>query len=251
MIEVVDDVISIANWAKYQNVERLEELKGITEAEDPEERKREQNRVRQQRYKERKKQKNVEVTQGNAKVTLGNALVTQNSVTGNAKSNAFAEKEKRSKKEKDSELETDSQNNTNTSLDPLNKFNYIYDIHALNYINNYTEERAREQHRLRVDYKRLYNIYPRGEGYFEAWEEFKLIWPSPELVEEMIAAVNQQKKTKQWQVENGRFVPQLRNWLKGRRWKDKPDELIEGSEGDSSFDSNEFIEAALNRGFEE
>ena len=205
MIEVVDDVISIANWAKYQNVERLEELKGITEAEDSEERKREQNRIRQQRYRKNKRDRilaeipehrvcaycgkaeaqtldhiipqskggtddpqnlvaccipcnsskqdrdlvdflnnslylhsaglDIQSILNNPKlnkyvihdgekfiplrkqdVTQNVTRVTQDSVTCNAKSNAFAEKEKRSKKEKDSELETDSQNNTNTSL---------------------------------------------------------------------------------------------------------------------------------------
>ena len=48
MIEITDGIISICNWEKYQNVAELEKI-------------REQNRVRQQRYRENKKD-NVTVT---------------------------------------------------------------------------------------------------------------------------------------------------------------------------------------------
>lgn len=51
MIDIIDDVIKVSNWEKYQNVERLEELK-------------EQNRERQQRFRDRKKLEN------NSNVTL-------------------------------------------------------------------------------------------------------------------------------------------------------------------------------------
>jgi hypothetical protein len=58
MIEVVDDVIQLSNWEKYQNVDGLEKI-------------REQNRIRVARHRERKKLEcnvtsNVTVTHGNA-----------------------------------------------------------------------------------------------------------------------------------------------------------------------------------------
>ena len=58
MIEVVDDVIQLSNWEKYQNVDGLEKI-------------REQNRIRVARHREKKKLEcnvtsNVTVTQSNA-----------------------------------------------------------------------------------------------------------------------------------------------------------------------------------------
>ena len=58
MIEIVDDIIKVSNWEKYQNVESLEKI-------------REQTRLRVSRYRERKQIEcnatcNVTVTHGNA-----------------------------------------------------------------------------------------------------------------------------------------------------------------------------------------
>lgn len=62
MIEIVDDIICVSNWEKYQNVEGLEKI-------------REQGRIRSERFRERKKieqksnsnvTRNVTVTQSNA-----------------------------------------------------------------------------------------------------------------------------------------------------------------------------------------
>ena len=60
MIEVVDNILHIANWEKYQNVEGMEKI-------------REQNRIRQAKFKQKQKAlpqgnvtDNVTITQGNA-----------------------------------------------------------------------------------------------------------------------------------------------------------------------------------------
>ena len=56
MIEIVDDMIHVSNWEKYQNVEGLEKI-------------REQTRLRQQRFRERQQLPNV---MDNVTVTLRN-----------------------------------------------------------------------------------------------------------------------------------------------------------------------------------
>lgn len=60
MISVVDDVYMLSNWSEYQNIEGMEKI-------------REQNRIRQAKFKEKRKQllggnvtDNVTVTEGNA-----------------------------------------------------------------------------------------------------------------------------------------------------------------------------------------
>lgn len=65
MIDIIDDTITLVNWEKHQNVDGLEKLK-------------EQNRIRQQRYRERKKMlltDNVTVTEQG--ITLNNVTVTE------------------------------------------------------------------------------------------------------------------------------------------------------------------------------
>jgi predicted phage replisome organizer len=64
MIEIIEDVYCVSSWERYQNIEGLEKI-------------REQNRLRQARYKESKKMLPDNVISnvtGNAKVTHGNAI---------------------------------------------------------------------------------------------------------------------------------------------------------------------------------
>ena len=60
MIEVFDNVLLVSNWEKYQSTGRLEEI-------------REQNRLRQQRFRNKQKQLADSNVTDNAKVTLHNA----------------------------------------------------------------------------------------------------------------------------------------------------------------------------------
>ena len=79
MIVVTDDIYSIANWSEYQNTEGLEKI-------------REQNRIRQARFKERKNQPLLcDNVTDNVTVTLSNATDIDKE----------EDKEKRKKKKKD------------------------------------------------------------------------------------------------------------------------------------------------------
>lgn len=60
MISVVDDVYMLSNWSEYQNIEGMEKI-------------REQNRIRQAKYREKQKLLLCNAT-GNATVTEGNAI---------------------------------------------------------------------------------------------------------------------------------------------------------------------------------
>lgn len=60
MIEIIDNVLLVSNWEKYQSADKLERI-------------REQNRIRQQKFKERQKQLPESNVTGNGKVTQGNA----------------------------------------------------------------------------------------------------------------------------------------------------------------------------------
>lgn len=66
MIEIVDDILMLSSWEKYQSADKLAEI-------------REKNRIRQANYKKRQKQITDNVS-GNVTVTLGNAVEEEGEV---------------------------------------------------------------------------------------------------------------------------------------------------------------------------
>lgn len=60
MLEVIDNILLVSNWEKYQSTSKLEKIK-------------EQNRLRQQRYRDKQRQLTDSYVTDNAKVTLHNA----------------------------------------------------------------------------------------------------------------------------------------------------------------------------------
>ena len=83
MIVIINDVYSINNWTKYQNNEGLEKI-------------REQNRLRQQNYRDKQKQVLIDNNvSSNVTVTLRNALplIDNNTSFSNSLSNSYSLKE--------------------------------------------------------------------------------------------------------------------------------------------------------------
>lgn len=98
MIEIVDGVITIPNWEKHQNIDSMERI-------------REQNRVRQARFKEKQKLLSDNVNSVNNNVTnnvIDNAI---NNVTDNVIVNQDNATDK--EKDKEEDKEEDKENNKN------------------------------------------------------------------------------------------------------------------------------------------
>lgn len=70
-------------------------------------------------------------------------------------------------------------------------------------------------------FKIFWNHYPKkvGKGKCEDW--FKKNKPSAKLLDELIDAIEKQKKSKTWLENNGRFIPMPATWLNQRRWGDE------------------------------
>lgn len=49
----------------------------------------------------------------------------------------------------------------------------------------------------------------------------------------VLAAVEAQKRSEQWQKEGGKFIPHPATWLNGRRWEDEAGAAVVGEAGDS------------------
>lgn len=71
------------------------------------------------------------------------------------------------------------------------------------------------------EFYRFWAAYPRKDGKHAAAKAFKALNPSSELLDLMLAAVEQQKHSEQWIKEGGKYIPQPSTWLNGRRWEDQ------------------------------
>ena len=73
-------------------------------------------------------------------------------------------------------------------------------------------------------YQRLYQAYPRNyECRERGWQIFLQLHRNNQLprTSELIKAVKRAKSNNQsWQRDNGRYIPQIHNWLSDQRWKD-------------------------------
>ena len=118
MIEIVDDVLGVSNWEKYQSADKLSQMK-------------EKNRKRQARFKAKKKaaalpepeknESNVtgNVT-GNAEVTQGNAIETETD----------KETDKEIELEKDIDIQTNKQEELPKTLDEfqMERVDFVKDL---------------------------------------------------------------------------------------------------------------------------
>lgn len=69
-------------------------------------------------------------------------------------------------------------------------------------------------------FKLFWQVYPKKKAYTTAKNAWRKLDPSPELVRQILAAVEKQKLSKQWKKENGQYIPEPTNWLKKERWLD-------------------------------
>jgi hypothetical protein len=61
--------------------------------------------------------------------------------------------------------------------------------------------------------------YPKKRDKAKAQKSFLRLKPSDELLSQMLNAIEQQKRTKQWQDKE--FIPYPSTWLNGERWNDE------------------------------
>ena len=76
-----------------------------------------------------------------------------------------------------------------------------------------TNTRKRED-----DFETFWNAYPRKEGKQKARAAFAKI---TEPVEILLDAIEDHKKSAQWEKDGGQFIPHAATWLNGKRWLDQ------------------------------
>ena len=73
--------------------------------------------------------------------------------------------------------------------------------------------------------------YPRKEGKDAARKAFARRSPTKELLADMLAAIEAQKRSEQWQRDGGQFIPHPATWLNQGRWQDEVQQRGGGSKG--------------------
>jgi hypothetical protein len=76
-------------------------------------------------------------------------------------------------------------------------------------------------HTCNTPFERFWEIYPRKEGKTPARKSFEKISPDDQLLAKILAAVENRKKTPQWQKDGGQFIPLPATWLNQERWTDE------------------------------
>jgi biotin operon repressor len=70
-------------------------------------------------------------------------------------------------------------------------------------------------------FEKFWNAYPRKTAKAaarKAWQKIKL---SPELLETILKAIENQRQSDQWIKDSGKFIPYPATWLNGQRWTDE------------------------------
>ncbi len=70
-------------------------------------------------------------------------------------------------------------------------------------------------------FQKFWAAYPRQTAKKRCREWWIKNKPSDALVEEMLKAISEQKRSDQWQEENGKYIPYPSTWLNGEKWHDK------------------------------
>lgn len=77
-------------------------------------------------------------------------------------------------------------------------------------------------------FDKFWKLYPRKAGKKAAYKEWLKINPTWQLADNIHRAVVEQKKSPQWNKDNGQYIPHPTTWLHQGRWDDEPIEIDNG-----------------------
>lgn len=72
-------------------------------------------------------------------------------------------------------------------------------------------------------FDRFWGAYPRKVSKADARKAFAKLNPDTALVEDMLRALDWQKRLPEWTKDGGQFIPYPATWLNARRWEDEPE----------------------------
>ncbi len=79
------------------------------------------------------------------------------------------------------------------------------------------------------DFDIFWKAYPKKKSKDAAQRRWDSIKPDAELLQTMLAAIEQQKKSEDWRKDGGQFIPYPATWLNAGSWKDESVESREAT----------------------
>ena len=76
---------------------------------------------------------------------------------------------------------------------------------------------------MTTKFNRFWTAYPKKKAKGNVRKWFEKHKPPIELVETMLAAIEQQKQSVDWQKDGGQFIPYPYSWLNAEMWEDGVD----------------------------
>lgn len=228
MIEVIDDIIQVSNWEKYQNVDAMEKI-------------REQNRERQKRFYDRRKQEAIE-QKNNSDVSLTLGLTQPNAT----------DKEKEEDKEYIVPKGTPVQEANFEVDDDPELEQMLSDVKKAAFRSILTKQ---QQGR----FIKFWEMYPKKVGKQNAEKAWRKINPSEEETNNILLGLKRSIE-KDSRFREQQFTPMPASWLNAGGWEDEfQDELPDHIEykakpthpaKEGSFDAEEFLQSAIRRTLE-
>lgn len=86
-------------------------------------------------------------------------------------------------------------------------------------------------------FEQFWAVYPRNVGKGAAHKAWMKIKPTTELFNKIMSSVENAKKSKQWQKDNGQYVPNPATWLNQGRWDDEFDILNDSKQTRNYYSS--------------
>ena len=77
-----------------------------------------------------------------------------------------------------------------------------------------------------IGFDEFWKAYPRRVAKGAAMKSWNRIAPNDILLDEILKAIEIQKRSSQWQKDGGQFIPHPSTWLNQMRWEDEVDNNI-------------------------
>lgn len=104
---------------------------------------------------------------------------------------------------------------------------------------NKDKDKNKNKNKIKENYNLLFaqfwDMYPKKKGKQAAEKAFQKIAPDEALLKTMLNAIEEQKKSAEWQKDNGQYIPHPATWLNGRRWEDEINVEVCKQQADEEF----------------
>ena len=111
--------------------------------------------------------------------------------------------------------------NCRHSIDQIRIDQDSIDIYAQKCAKEIPQKAAQEKTKEQKErFSLFWTAYPKKKSKADAEKAFKKLNPDKQLLDTMLGALEEQKRSQDWNRNNGQFIPYPATWLNGRRWED-------------------------------